>query len=166
MDIRGLENSSNIVAEAGKTVALKVVPAIDKETFWKIMLEISWLGKCTTPFITSFYMAHMKGNDLWICMEYCDVGSVARVLSHDRVGLAEGIVSSILYQVVRALEYLHGKLVLHRDVKAENILLTSKGFAKLGDLGVAYQLQATWDACKTVTGKRTKGIDRSNNSND
>ena len=53
------------------------------------MQEISWLARCTTPFITSFYMAHMQGNDLWICMEYANVGSVARVLSQDGVGKAK-----------------------------------------------------------------------------
>ena len=141
-----------IALEAGQTVALKIVPAVDKDTVFKLMQEISWLAKCSSPYITSFYTAHMKENDLWICMEYCNVGSLAKVLQYENAGLREPVIAAILYQIVCALEYLHKSLLLHRDIKCDNVLLNSSGAAKLADLGVAHQLQGSWDTCSVATG--------------
>jgi serine/threonine protein kinase len=59
----------------------------------------------------------MKENDLWICMEYCNIGSVAKVLKFESVGLNETLIAAISFQIVGALEYLHKSLLIHRDVK-------------------------------------------------
>jgi serine/threonine protein kinase len=145
-------NSQTVALEAGQTVAVKVVPAVDKETVSKLKREITWLAECSSPFITSFFVAHKKENDLWIVMEFCNAGSLARLLKQQGKGLAEPLMSAILYQVVGAVEYLHKSLLLHRDVKADNILLTTTGAAKLADLGVAHKLQNKDDTCATATG--------------
>ena len=46
-------------------------------------------------------------------------------------------ISQIIRNVLQGLEYLHGISIIHRDVKAGNILLTDHGLAKLGDFGSA-----------------------------
>ena len=56
----GKPHRDTVAVEAGETVALKVVPAVAKDTVYKLMQEISWLAQCSSPFITSFYAAHMK----------------------------------------------------------------------------------------------------------
>lgn len=85
-------------------------------------------------------------------MEYCNVGSLARVLQTLGTGLPEPLIAAVLYNVVQALAYLHEHLILHRDVKADNILLTSTGEAKVADLGVAYLLSSPNDTCCGVCG--------------
>ena len=48
----------------------------------------------------------------------------------------ESVVSSIIFQVIKALEYLHAKGIAHRDIKPENLLLEN-GVVKLVDFGWA-----------------------------
>ena len=40
-------------------------------------------------------------------------------------------------ELLRALSFLHGRGLMHRDIKGANVLLTDLGDVKLGDLGIA-----------------------------
>lgn len=73
--------------------------------------------------------------------EFCVVtefahGELFEVLQHDR-RLKEDQVRKIAKQLVRALDYLHRKRIIHRDMKPQNILIGSKGLVKLCDFGFA-----------------------------
>ena len=50
------------------------------------------------------------------------------------------------------LEYIHGRKVLHRDIKVSNIFLTGNNTVKLGDFGISKVLDATYDQAQTVVG--------------
>ena len=64
-------------------------------------------------------------------MEYCEGGSLAAIMG--KLGtLTEAQISVILKDMLIGLEYLHNQRIFHRDIKADNVLLTSDGFAKLG----------------------------------
>jgi NIMA (never in mitosis gene a)-related kinase len=51
-----------------------------------------------------------------------------------------------------ALKYVHDRKILHRDLKTQNIFLTSKGEIKIGDFGIARVLQSTYDYAQTAIG--------------
>jgi NIMA (never in mitosis gene a)-related kinase 1/4/5 len=51
-----------------------------------------------------------------------------------------------------ALEYVHGRKVLHRDLKTQNIFLTGNNTVKLGDFGISKVLENTNRAAMTVVG--------------
>lgn len=55
-------------------------------------------------------------------------------------GLEERSLAFILQQVLQALAYLHAQRRIHRDVKADNILLSIEGEVKLSDFGVSGQV--------------------------
>jgi NIMA (never in mitosis gene a)-related kinase 1/4/5 len=51
-----------------------------------------------------------------------------------------------------ALEYVHGRKILHRDLKSQNIFLTANNTIKLGDFGISKVLESTHDQALTVQG--------------
>ncbi len=55
--------------------------------------------------------------------------------------LAPDAAAHICAQVAHALAYAHGQGVMHRDIKAQNVLLTSDGVAKLADFGIARMIE-------------------------
>eukprot|EP01105_Mastigella_eilhardi_P001388 TRINITY_DN1166_c0_g1_i3.p1 TRINITY_DN1166_c0_g1~~TRINITY_DN1166_c0_g1_i3.p1 ORF type:complete len:898 (+),score=255.10 TRINITY_DN1166_c0_g1_i3:33-2726(+) len=73
--------------------------------------------------------------DIYLFLEYAENGSLAALLKEFTV-LPEPAVALYMEQVLLALIYLHGMGIVHRDIKAGNILLTQSG-VKLADFGVA-----------------------------
>ena len=55
-------------------------------------------------------------------------------------------------QMVLALKHVHDRKILHRDLKCGNIFLTSNGFVKLGDFGIAKVLDTSADMAATIVG--------------
>jgi serine/threonine-protein kinase len=77
-------------------------------------------------------------------LEYVDGPSCQFLL--DRTGpLAVRDAVRVVLDVAMALEFLHGCRLVHRDIKPGNILLTTAGVAKLGDLGLAKRLDEDSD---------------------
>jgi NIMA (never in mitosis gene a)-related kinase len=52
-------------------------------------------------------------------------------------------------QIALAMQYIHSKHILHRDLKTANIFLTERGVVKLGDFGISAQLEHTLDMKRT-----------------
>lgn len=79
-------------------------------------------------------------------MEYCAAGSVIDLLRITKKQLNEQQIASIIFYTLKALEYLHTHRkykLIHRDVKAGNILLNHLGHCKLADFGVSAELLYT-----------------------
>jgi eukaryotic-like serine/threonine-protein kinase len=80
----------------------------------------------------------------FLVLEYVDGPSCQFLL--DRTGpLAVRDAVRIALDAAMALEYLDGRRLVHRDIKPGNILLTTSGVAKLGDLGLAKRIDDTGD---------------------
>lgn len=80
---------------------------------------------------------------------------VYRQQSHQRntcFRITEAMIASICQQCLRALEYLHSKGIVHRDVKSDSILLTKEGVAKISDFGFCGQLSAEVPRRRSLVG--------------
>jgi len=73
-------------------------------------------------------------------MEYTALGSVQDVLATIGRPFSEGQISYIMYYTIQGLHYLHSRNIIHRDIKAGNILLTGKGEVKIADFGVSAEI--------------------------
>ncbi|KAF6361850.1 myosin IIIB [Rhinolophus ferrumequinum] len=103
------------------------------------------------PNVVKFYgmfykVDHCVGGQLWLVLELCNGGSVTELVKGLlRCGqqLDETLISYILYGALLGLQHLHNNRIIHRDVKGNNILLTTEGGVKLVDFGVSAQLTST-----------------------
>ena len=92
-------------------------------------------------------------NQLIIGLELCEAGSLADLCSACGIVLLEDEAAEVAACVLLALRYLHEEArVIHRDVKAANILLTGDGRCKLADFGVSASLEHTLSKRRTVVG--------------
>jgi NIMA (never in mitosis gene a)-related kinase len=66
--------------------------------------------------------------------------------------LDEKLILNWFLQLLLALEFVHRKKILHRDIKSSNIFLRSNGTVKLGDFGISKVLENTNEAAVTVVG--------------
>lgn len=77
---------------------------------------------------------------IYIIMEYCEYGDLYSLLHSVRkkkVFVNEDIIWDIAYQSLLALEYLHNKHIIHRDIKLLNIFLSKDKIVKIGDFGMS-----------------------------
>src|SRR3990167_8959688 len=65
-------------------------------------------------------------------MEFCDGGSLLNLMTKLGINLSENQISLVLKDMLTGLEYLHAQKMIHRDIKADNVLLTDQGVSKLG----------------------------------
>jgi len=79
-------------------------------------------------------------------MEYCQFGDLSVYIKQKREKrqhFSEEEIIKILLQICSALEYIHDKNIIHRDLKAKNIFLSSNLEVKLGDFGISKILDNT-----------------------
>ena len=70
-------------------------------------------------------------------LEFCAGGAVGDIMQELLKPLAESQIAYVTHFVCEALAYLHSIHVIHRDLKAGNVLLTGDGTVKLGELSSA-----------------------------
>eukprot|EP01121_Diplochlamys_sp_Union-15-3_P000826 TRINITY_DN10688_c0_g1_i1.p1 TRINITY_DN10688_c0_g1~~TRINITY_DN10688_c0_g1_i1.p1 ORF type:complete len:285 (+),score=40.17 TRINITY_DN10688_c0_g1_i1:3-857(+) len=73
-------------------------------------------------------------------MEWCEAGSIKDIMKITQKPLSEKQVAEVCSQVLMGLVYLHSMNLIHRDIKAANILLNYKREVKLGDFGLSEHL--------------------------
>ena len=94
------------------------------------------------PNIISFKESFTANDHLYIVMDYADGGDLYARLQKQRSFsppklLAESQVLDWFVQLCLALKHVHDRKILHRDLKSQNVFLTSNGIVKLGDFGIA-----------------------------
>eukprot|EP01102_Stenamoeba_stenopodia_P013823 TRINITY_DN452_c0_g2_i1.p1 TRINITY_DN452_c0_g2~~TRINITY_DN452_c0_g2_i1.p1 ORF type:complete len:562 (+),score=122.74 TRINITY_DN452_c0_g2_i1:294-1979(+) len=136
--------------ETGFILAVKIMDVGDEKD--DVMKEIKMLKCCQHRNIVSYFGSCVQDEKLWILMDYCGAGSVRDVIESVEKTFNEEQIAHICADTLKGLAYLHKSSIIHRDIKAANILLTDYGEAKLADFGVSEQLTSTITKRNTIIG--------------
>ncbi|XP_051772374.1 STE20-like serine/threonine-protein kinase isoform X3 [Ctenopharyngodon idella] len=123
--------------ETGILAAAKVIDTKTEEELEDYMVEIEILASCDHHYIVKLLDAFYYESKLWILIEFCAGGAVDAVMLELERPLTEPQIRVVCKQTLEALAYLHENKIIHRDLKAGNILFTSDGDVKLADFGVS-----------------------------
>ncbi|KAI5177772.1 Serine/Threonine-Protein Kinase Tao1 [Manis pentadactyla] len=120
-------------------VAIKRIPFTGKramESWQGIIKEVRCLRTLKHPNIVEYKGCYLREHRAWLVMEYCS-GSVSDLLEFHIMPLQEMEIAAIIHGALQGLAYFHSRAMIHRDIKARNILLTPRGQVKLADFGFA-----------------------------
>ncbi|XP_018326359.1 serine/threonine-protein kinase nekl-2-like [Agrilus planipennis] len=105
--------------------------------------EVSILKSLNHPNIVQYYDSYISNGIFYIVMEYASKGTLHELLNNTRPNyLPQSTIMCIFCQILNALNHIHEKNIIHRDLKAENIFMTGlKGdVVKIGDFGISKTL--------------------------
>ncbi|XP_004691055.1 PREDICTED: serine/threonine-protein kinase TAO3 [Condylura cristata] len=126
-------------ARTNEVVAVKKMSYSGKQTHEKwqdILKEVKFLRQLKHPNTIEYKGCYLKEHTAWLVMEYC-LGSASDLLEVHKKPLQEVEIAAITHGALQGLAYLHSHALIHRDIKAGNILLTEPGQVKLADFGSA-----------------------------
>ena len=127
---------------SGRLVAIKSFnkkKLTTKRAKRKIKTEIEALSKLRNPFCTQIYDFFETETHILIVMEYVcgDLLSFIR----KRAKISEPTGKIIFKQIIKGLQYIHKKKIVHRDIKLDNVLIDLTNTVKICDFGVCRILQ-------------------------
>jgi len=126
----------------------------------QLVSEVNILRDLKHPNIVRYYdrILDKDSSKIYIIMEYCDGGDLTAIIKRcrkERKYIDEDVIWKILTQIVLALEECHHRkegIILHRDIKPDNILLDSQNNVKLSDFGLSRVLHSKNSLAQTFLG--------------
>jgi len=125
-----------------RTVVIKVLPPeLTQKTanFKRFEREAQLCSQLDHPNICTIYDFHSADGVFYIAMQYVEGKNVRQLVAGRPLELKSAL--SIAIQVTDALAYAHSKNIIHRDIKAGNIMVTDTGQVKILDFGLAKLLE-------------------------
>ncbi|XP_017710559.1 PREDICTED: serine/threonine-protein kinase TAO1 [Rhinopithecus bieti] len=144
-DLREIGHGSFGAVYFARDVRTNEVVAIKKMSYsgkqstekWQdIIKEVKFLQRIKHPNSIEYKGCYLREHTAWLVMEYC-LGSASDLLEVHKKPLQELEIAAITHGALQGLAYLHSHTMIHRDIKAGNILLTEPGQVKLADFGSA-----------------------------
>uniref|UniRef100_A0A8C1FKB0 non-specific serine/threonine protein kinase n=1 Tax=Cyprinus carpio carpio TaxID=630221 RepID=A0A8C1FKB0_CYPCA len=144
-DLREIGHGSFGAVYFARDVRTSEVVAIKKMSYsgkqsnekWQdIIKEVKFLQRLKHPNSIEYKGCYLREHTAWLVMEYC-LGSASDLLEVHKKPLQEMEIAAITHGALQGLAYLHSHNMIHRDIKAGNILLTEPGQVKLADFGSA-----------------------------
>jgi polo-like kinase 1 len=137
-----------------QTWALKVVPKVNltrTKARQKLTSEIKIHRSMDHEHVVRFDRYFEDKENVYIMLDICTNGSLSDLIKR-RKRLHEVETRYYIYQLVKAIQYVHSRKVIHRDLKLGNLFLTDRMGVKVGDFGLAAQVFYQGEKKRTVCG--------------
>ncbi|KAI5960527.1 KIC1 [Candida theae] len=123
----------------------------EEEDILDVQQEIQFLTELkSVPNITHYYGSILNDTKLWILMDYCAGGSLRTLLKPGV--MEEKYIGVIVRELLSTLSAVHKLGVIHRDLKAANVLISKEGNVQLCDFGVAAKVVTNSSKRLTMAG--------------
>ena len=136
-----------------RDVAIKILKEEfrnDEELIRRFDAEARAAASLTHPNIVQIYDVGKEGNLIYIVMELVD-GKSLKDLLHEHGAMPWPMAVEVAMKVVQALHKAHAKNIIHRDIKPQNILMSTDGEPKVADFGIARIASSGTDTMKVDT---------------
>ena len=122
-------------------VAIKKFKETDDEIVIKTMKrELEMLKKIKHENIVEYKESFIHKKNLYLVFEYVEK-NLLELLQETPNGISPPKIKYLIYQLIKAIKYLHSKNIIHRDIKPENLLINPDLKLKLCDFGFAREVK-------------------------
>eukprot|EP00756_Hemistasia_phaeocysticola_P058045 Hpha_TRINITY_DN34659_c0_g1::TRINITY_DN34659_c0_g1_i1::g.21074::m.21074 len=130
--------------------AVKIIACSDEEDAEAVQVEVDILRRLDHSNVVGYRgcSRQPQAKEVWVACEFCPGGSLEFVAGR----LSEEQIAWVCRDALTGLAYLHEQGVLHRDLKAANLLLDSVGRVKIADFGVSAKLTSMSSIRMTLVG--------------
>lgn len=138
-----------------RTYALKVLKkqhVVETKQQDHVLNERNIMMETRSPFICRLYKTFKDKKYLYLLLDAC-LGGELWTLLREKGSFEENQTKFYTACVIEAFAYLHTKGIVYRDLKPENLILSSNGYCKLVDFGFAKKIglgKKTWTFCGTT----------------
>jgi len=137
-----------------KKIPVREITEVDeysREAKELIMLRHKHIVSYEEDFVHVEYGGFEPKTYFIIVMEYCPAGDLKGKIEMDFLSFTEEWVRMIFAQLLQAVQYLHSKSVIHRDLKSQNVFLAESGRVRLGDFGLCRHAPRNLESSPTLT---------------
>ncbi|KAG2485770.1 hypothetical protein HYH03_015484 [Edaphochlamys debaryana] len=129
----------------GQEVAVKILKDVhdDSSQYQEFLQEVAIMRKVRHKNVVQFIGACTRKPNLCIVFEYMSGGSVYDYIRRQEGPLKLSAVLKLASDVARGMDYLHQRKIIHRDLKAANLLMDDNAIVKIADFGVARVIETT-----------------------
>ncbi|KAL9057427.1 MAG: hypothetical protein Q9162_002372 [Coniocarpon cinnabarinum] len=148
-------DARDVLAQSGSRaqVAIKQMDLRNQPRKELIVNEIVVMKDSKHPNIVNFIEAFLPEDqiELWVVMEFMEGGPLTDVIDNNQ-SIAEDQIATICNETCKGLQHLHSQNIIHRDIKSDNVLLSSTGAVKITDFGFCAKLTEQKSKRATMVG--------------
>lgn len=138
----------------GNEIAVKkiLLKALDTEKLRKAMNnEIRIMQECDHKNIVKFFGFEKSKDSIFIYMEFCKLGDLTHYIENNNGQLNDFIIRKFIRDIASGIQHMYSKGIVHRDLKMDNIFVSSDLTCKIGDFGLARKV-STFDLATSYCG--------------